>query len=675
MGINQARLEIARLSREIEGHNYNYYVLDNPVISDVEYDLLLASLARLEQDFPDCRLPDSPTARVGARVPSGSRESRHAQRMLSLDNTYSLPELKAWHERMHKALGREGVVCTVELKIDGVSCSLVYEKGVLVGAATRGDGETGEDVTHNVRAMRSIPLALRSRDGVEVPSLFEVRGEVYMDKKDFEAFNRSRQADGEDVFANPRNATSGALKLLDPAESARRKLRFLAHSFGRLDWGQTGSVPSLATHWGFLSSARALGFAVEQHSRCCASFVEVAAACEEFQALRQSLAFDVDGVVVKVDRFDDQKRLGETTRSPRWAVAFKFPAFQATTLVRGITVQVGRTGVLTPVADLEPVACAGVVVSRATLHNFDEIERLGVAPGDRVLIERAGDVIPKIVKVVAKGSSPALVRKVPSDCPACREEFICADEGMVAYRCINPECPKQLERRLVHFASRGALDIEGLGESVAAQLVGKKLVRSVADIFYIPREQWLGLEQFGDKKADNLLGAIAQSRTRGLSRLLFALGIPNIGQKAARLLASRFGSLNVLMGARVEDLMSVPEMGDVSSRALRRFFDQRESRDLIARLSGAGVVMTETLSIVEGRFSGKTFVFTGELVKYSRAEAGTLVQGLGAEVATAVTKNTTFLVAGAAAGAKLDKARRLGVKVLSEIEFEEMLHV
>ncbi len=665
----KAQQAIVRLSREIEGHNYNYYVLDNPVISDTEYDELLSRLARLEADFPAYRLANSPTGRIGAKVSSGARAVRHAVKMLSLDNTYSAEELRSWYERVRKGLGRQEFGCVAELKIDGVSCSLIYENGQLTGAATRGDGEEGEDVLHNIRAMRSVPLELRGSDGIQVPSLLEVRGEVYMDKKDFEGFNRVRKLAGDEVFANPRNAASGALKLLDPAESSRRKLRFFAHSFGRIEWSRP-----LEGHWDFLTTARALGFAVNPDSCCCREFDDVAAACVRFQALRPSLPFDVDGVVIKVDLFADQKALGETMKSPRWAVAFKFPAFQATTVIRDIVVQVGRTGVLTPVAELEPVACAGVMVSRATLHNFEEIDRLGVAKGDRVLIERAGDVIPKVVKVVERCLKRTVVRKVASDCPVCREDFICADEGMVAYRCMNPECPRQLERRIVHFASRGAMDIEGLGESVASQLVDKAIVHCVADIFTFSREQLLGLEFFGPKKADNLLKAVAASRSRGLSRLIFGLGIPNIGQKASELLARRFSSMSALMAASLEDLRSVPEMGIVSSGALVKFFGQEETRALIARLADAGVLMLERDIPVDGRLSGKTFVFTGELVKYTRSDSGALVKALGAEVGSAVTRHTSFVVAGAAAGSKIDKARSLGVKILNESEFEEIVN-
>ncbi len=661
--------DIRDLSQEIEEHNYKYYVLDNPVISDQEYDHLMARLLRLEEDFPEFRRDNSPTSRIGTKVSSGVNTVAHKVKMLSLDNTYSFEDLKAWHSRVVKALEGREAEYVVELKIDGVSCSLIYEEGEVKVALTRGDGESGEDVTHNVKAMRSVPLKLRSREGFEIPDLLEVRGEVYMRKVDFEKLNADRREKGEEVFANPRNAASGSLKLLDPVESSKRGLRFFAHSFGRIAGGVIGE-----THWDFLQSVRALGLAVNAYSHRCRSMEEVLMICEEFQRMRLSLPFDVDGAVVKVNSFRDQRILGETMKSPRWAVAYKFQAFQATTVVKAIVVQVGRTGVLTPVAELEPVACAGVMVSRATLHNFEEIARLGVSKGDRILIERAGDVIPKVIKVVEAAAVREVVRKVPGDCPACKEDFICSDEGMVAYRCMNPACPKQLERRIVHFSSRGAMDIEGLGESAVSQLVVKKQLCSLADIYFLTREHLLGLELFGEKKADKLLKAIDQSRSRGLARFVFGLGIPNIGEKASQILARRFASIDSLMKASAEQLMSVRDMGAVSVQAVVRYFSQKETRELIGRFHEAGVAMLESSLSTEGTLSGKLFVFTGELVKYSRPEAGDKVKALGGEIGSSVTKKTDFVVAGGLTGSKMDKALALGIKVLSEQEFEEMVN-
>ncbi len=653
-----------QLRDEITRHDHLYYVQDAPVVSDQEYDLLMKELAALEAEFPDIVTPDSPTQRVGAKVPSGTRTFAHAVRMLSLDNTYSSEELRAWFARVYKGLGREDVPMVVELKIDGIGAALVYEQAALTVGATRGDGITGEDVTHTLRTMRSVPLKLRAA----APETVEMRGEVYMDRADFDRLNARRHDAGEEPFVNPRNAAGGSLKLLDPAEAAGRHLKFFVHSFGRIQGGRT-----LRAHSDFLALARTWGFALEPHTRLCHSLDDVLKACAEFEELRSQLPYDVDGVVIKVDRFDDQRVLGETMKSPRWAVAYKFAAYQATTLVRDVAVQVGRSGVLTPVAELEPVFCGGVTIARATLHNFDEIERLGVCAGDRVLIERAGDVIPKVVKVVERGALRTAVRKVPTDCPACRDEFVVADEDGVAHRCINPACPKQLERRLVHFASRDAMDIEGLGEAAVAQLLAKGLVGDVAGVYRLTREDLLPLDLFGAKKADNLLAAIERSKVQPLSRLVFALGIPNIGIKASRLLARRFGTMDAIASAGEEALMAVDEMGTVSTAAVRNYFGKEVTHSLIKQLKCSGVNMSEPADAAQGRLAGKVFVFTGELVRHTRSEAGAMVKALGGDVGASVTQATDYVVAGDSAGSKLAKARKAGIKVLSEREFEELV--
>lgn len=659
--------EIRRLSEAIEEHNYRYYVLSQPIVSDEEYDLLLKELASLEARFPEYQFPDSPTQRVGAKVESPGTV-QHPLKMLSLDNTYSMGELDEWYARVVKGL--DGILpeLVVELKIDGVSGSLVYEEGQLVMGATRGDGLTGEDVTHNVRVMRSLPLKLRT--GSSLPKELEIRGEIYMGKADFARFNEERSLRGEDVFANPRNATSGSLKLLDPSSSKERGLKFFVHSFARID-----AERSFKSQWDFFKAAREWGFAVNPLTRLCHTMEEVFGACREFEAMRPGLPYDVDGVVIKVNGFKEQKRLGETMKSPRWAVAFKFQAMQATTLVRDIVVQVGRTGVLTPVAELEPVVCGGVTISRATLHNFDELARLGVAKNDRVLIERAGDVIPKIVKVVSFSEIRTAVSRVPSNCGMCREEFIVKDMDAVAHRCINPLCPKQLERRLLHFSSRKAMDIDGMGEAIVVQLIEKRLVHSVADIYTLKKEHFLTLDLVGDKKAENLLLGIEASKTRPLSSLLFGLGIPNIGEKAALMLARRFLNMETLSVACYNDLLTVTDIGEVSALAIEQFFQQKETREMIATLKDSGVNMQEVVSQdLSERFSGKIFVFTGELERYTREGAGMRVKGLGADVGASVTKKTDYLVAGASAGSKLKKAQELGVTVLSEQQFEEMFH-
>ncbi len=655
---------IIQLRDQIAGHDHHYYVMDAPVVSDQEYDALMKELAGLEADFPETVITDSPTQRVGAKVLSGARTFAHAVKMLSLDNTYSQDELRDWFGRVYKILGRRDIEFVVELKIDGVSAALVYENGLLTVGATRGDGEKGEDVTHNVRTMRSIPLKLRAA----APKNVEVRGEVYMDKPDFEKLNLRRREADEEVFVNPRNAAGGSLKLLDPVESAQRHLRFFVHSFGRMAGGR-----KLQTQSDFFDLARIWGFAVNGHTRVCRGEEDVLKTCAEFEAMHMTLPYDVDGVVIKVNRFDDQAILGETMKSPRWAVAFKFAAYQATTVVRDILVQVGRTGVLTPVAELEPVFCGGVTISRATLHNFDEIDRLNVHKGDRILIERAGDVIPKVVKVVEHGPACVPVKKLPTDCPACREEFLVADEDGVAHRCINPSCPRQLERRLIHFASRDAMDIEGMGESVVHQLLEKGIVHCVADVYALNKGSLLGLELFGEKKADNLLTAIANTKGRSLSRLIFGLGIPNIGAKASQLLARHFGDMDALMRASEEELKVVHEMGDVSAAAVVDYFTKDVTRALIGQLKAAGMNMVEPKTVVQGGLAGKVFVFTGELVRYTRSEAGGRVKALGGEVGAAVTKTTDYVVAGDSAGSKLEKARKSGVKIINEQQFEELI--
>lgn len=670
MDRNQAKKEIARLSQEIEGHNQKYYVLDAPTISDQEYDALMRRLLELEQSYPEFRSPDSPTQRIGAKVPSGIRTIRHSMKMLSLDNTYSRDELREWYDRVVKQSGVRELECVAELKIDGVSASLVYEGGVLKVGATRGDGEVGEDVTHNIRAMRMIPLSLTGAKEVRIPSVLEARGEVYLGRADFDRLNASRRTEGLEVFANPRNAASGSLKLLDPAESAKRNLRFFVHSCGRLEGAR-----QVKTHWDFLEMVRQLGLAVNPYNRRCRGFDEIMEACQELEALRPELNYEVDGVVIKVDKLSLQREVGETMKSPRWAVAYKFKAYQAETTVRDIVVQVGRTGVLTPVAELEPVPCGGVIISRATLHNFDEIDRLGVGQGDRVRLERAGDVIPKIVEVVEPAVERKSVRRLPTNCPSCREDYICRDVEGVLYRCINPDCPRQLERRILHFASRDAMDIEGMGKAVVTQLIGKGLVNSVADIYDIKKEDLLGLELFADKKAEALLEAISGSKGRPLSRLILGLGILNIGEKAASLLAKHFQTMEALSGADEKKLMSVPDIGEVSAEAVTRFFAQAVTEQLIRRLKKAGLQMEEPAgSSGPGKLAGQVFVFTGELSLLTRSEAAAAVKSLGGEVSSTVTRSTSRVVAGQAAGSKLEKARRLGIKIIDEKEFEEMVH-
>ncbi len=669
---DQIKAQMRQLSQEIEDHNRRYYELSDPLIPDKEYDDLMRRLVFLEAAYPDLRQPDSPTLRVGVKVPSGIKTVDHRPKMLSLENTYCEGELDEWHARLNKALPGQKLSWVVELKVDGVSASLTYQKGTLALGATRGDGLHGEDVTHNIRTMRSVPLRLKPDERGLLPEIIEIRGEVYMNKKDFAALNNQRKADGGLIFANPRNAASGSLKLLDAGLAAKRRLHFLAHSFGSMEGGEPPQ-----TQWDFLMKAQEMGFCVDSHKRLCRTFQEVKDFCREYQARRESIPYEVDGVVIKVNEISQQLQLGTTAKNPRWAVAYKFPASQAATVVKDIVVQVGRTGVLTPVAELDSVSCAGVTITRATLHNFEEVARLGIHVGARVLVERAGDVIPKVVKVLSPAVLDSPVFPAPEACPVCGGAVAKDRDDQVAIRCINPSCPKQLERRLIHFSSRGAMDIRGLGEAVVAQLIKQNLVRDIADIYFLTKKELLGLESFKDKKADNLLAAIQASRQQPLSRLVYGLGIHNIGEKAAFVLAQKACQMDALFTLSSEELAEIEEFGEVMSRSVYEFFRQPAARALIKKLKKAEVNMQEPVKIAPGSgpLAGKIFVFTGELPGLSRWEAAELVKRNGGEVAAAVSKRTDFVVAGEAAGSKLRKAGELNVAVLTFQQFKEMMHV
>lgn len=664
---SQAQKLIRSLAEKIEEHNYRYYVLSQPTVSDKEYDDLLGRLIELEEKFPEFRDVNSPTQRVGTKSASAENTVTHKVKMFSLDNTYSMEELKEWQERVEKGLRRRDVEYAAELKIDGVSAALTYENGEFVLGATRGDGVVGENVTHALRTVRSIPLKLKGRSK-DLPKLLEVRGEIYMDRKDFEAVNEERKKAGEVLFANPRNSTSGSIKLLDSRITAKRNLRCFIHSFGVLEGGK-----NYKTHWEFLKAAGNLGFSVNDRSRVCKTFEEVEKFCREFQDKRNTIPYEIDGVVIKVNDLGQQQKLGFTLKSPRWATAYKFPAQQATTQIKDIVVQVGRTGVLTPVAELEPVECGGVTISRSTLHNFEEIERLGVKVGDRVLVERAGDVIPKIVKVVEAAKGKAF--NIPAKCPECGGEIAKEKTEDVAYRCVNPLCPRQLERGLLHFASRGAMDIEGLGEAVVGQLLEKGLVKDFADIYKLRPKDFLQLELFKEKRAQNLIAAIVLSKKQTLSRLLFALGIVNIGEKAAATIAQKFGTMNNILKAGHGDFRAVHEIGGVMAQSLEDFFQQAATRKLIKRLQAAGVNMSEPQQkLVSDKFAGKKFIFTGEMAVYSRSQAGELVKKFGGDVVSSVSKKTDYVVVGENPGSKYDKARSLGLKIINEKEFQEMIN-
>ncbi|MFH1360087.1 MAG: NAD-dependent DNA ligase LigA [Candidatus Omnitrophota bacterium] len=669
MDTPQAKKEIERLSQEIEKHNYQYYVLDHPVIADREYDDLMKRLIHLEDQFPESRLSSSPTQRVGVKMDAAPHTIRHQAKLYSLDNTYSINELKDWQARVFKGLSGQNPEYVVELKMDGVSVALTYEDGELLIGATRGDGITGEDITHNVKTIRSIPLKLKGPKK-DIPKILDVRAEIYMDDKEFEALNKEQKKKGEPLFANPRNAASGSAKLLDSRITARRKLKCFVHSFGALEGGK-----EFKTQWEFLQKLKTYGFCVNPYNRFCKTFEDVIDYCREYQEKRNKLSYEVDGVVIKVNSIDQQRQLGATLKSPRWAVAYKFPAHQATTTIESIDIQVGRTGVLTPVANLAPVPCGGVTIARATLHNFDEIKRLNVHAGDRVLIERAGDVIPKIIKVVESKKTTIKPFVIPEKCPECGGKITKQKCEDVAYRCINPSCPKQLERSLIHFASRPAMDIEGLGESVVLQLLEKKCVNNLADIYFLNKKDLLSLDLFAEKKADNLLLAIERSKKQPLSRLLYGLGILNIGERAASIIAQKYKTIDALMKTKTSEFQDIHEIGPVMADSLYKFLDQASTKILIDKLKKTNVNMTEPENVLSSdRLAGQSFVFTGELQKYTRSQAGALVKKLGADVVSSVSRKTHFVVYGKHPGSKYTKAKKLGVPCLNEKEFEEMIH-
>ncbi len=664
--LSQAKKEIVKLRDEIRHHDYRYYILSEPEVSDKEYDTLMRRLKELEEKFPALIVLDSPTQRVSGGLQKGFKTVGHRQKMLSLDNTYSFEELKEWDARVLKGMGNEKIEYVVELKIDGISANLTYENGIFARGATRGDGETGEDVTLNLKTIRAIPLKLQSD---KPPGLIEVRGEVYLGLEDFKAINKEREKEGGLLFANPRNAASGSLKLLDSAVVAKRKLNFFAHSLGEIEGAD------FLTQWEFFQGIKKTGMRVNPESKLCKDIEQVIDFCSLWEKKRAKLNYQIDGIVIKVNSLEQQKKLGVTLKSPRWAVAYKYPAHQAATRLKNIIASVGRTGVITPIADLEPVECAGVTISRSTLHNFDEIERLDVRIGDKVIIERAGEVIPKVVKVIdSLRTGKEKKFQIPKNCPACGSGIIREKEEEVAYRCVNPSCPAQIEKGLSHFASRDCMDIESLGEKAVKQLVEKGLARDFADIYYLKKEQLLGLELFKDKKAENLLSAIEKSKHQPLARLIYALGIRHVGEKSAYSLAGEFKSLDALIQAKKEDLDNLYEVGPAISGSVIEFFRQEPIKKLIKKLHAAGVnTKEERAQIRQTELTDKTVVFTGELDSLARSEAERLARKAGANVSSSVSKATDFVVAGKTPGSKYDKARKLGVKIIEKNEFMEML--
>jgi DNA ligase (NAD+) len=658
--------EIAKLRDQIRYHEHRYYVLDDPEISDPEFDQLVKRLEALEAEHPALVTPDSPTQRVGGAPTEEFPKVPHSAPMMSLDNTYSVEELRDFDRRVRELAGRDRVAYVAELKLDGLSMALTYQDGALARGVTRGDGVTGEEVTANVRTIRSVPLKVDKLEVLGRAKSFEVRGEVIMARKAFEAANAQRETAGEPRFANPRNAAAGTMRQLDARIVARRKLDMFAYFL------MVNGRPALAEHWKSLQALARLGFKVNPHRKLCSTFDELLAFIQEWEGKREKLDYEIDGIVAKVNETALWDELGSTAKSPRWAIAFKYPARQATTVVQEIRAQVGRTGTLTPVADLEPVDVGGVTVSHATLHNMDEIERLGVCIGDRVLIQRAGEVIPQVVKVVqhADGGRPF---EMPTQCPVCGGEVHRA-EGEVAYRCVNTACPAQLKESILHFAGRRAMNIDGLGEALVDQLVDKKMVRDVADLYELSHAQLANLERMGDKSAQNLLDEIAGSKKSDLARVIFAIGIRFVGERTAQFLADHFGSLVKLQAASEEELCQVEEVGPRIAQSIVEFFGEKRNRHVIEKLAKARLQLEQKkVRKAQGKLAGKQFVLTGALPNMSRDEATRLIEEAGGRVTSSVSKKTDYVVVGAEPGSKLEKARSLGVNSIDEPGLRKLL--
>jgi len=669
-GINITQLRelgkrVEELKEIINHHNYRYYVLDAPEVSDAEYDELMRELIEIETAHPELVTPDSPTQRVGGEPSEAFAPVKHRTRMLSLANAFSFDELSAFFNRMSKDLETEQIELICELKVDGVALSLVYEHGMYISGATRGDGETGEDITANVKTIQSIPLRLFLE---APPDVLEVRGEAFLSKEQFRQINEERQELGQPLFANPRNAAAGSLRQLDPKIVAKRNLDIFVYALGHV------SGAEFTSHWEALRYLETAGLKVGQHSKKVSSIKEAYEYCEYWQERRHSLPFEIDGVVIKVNSYKLQERLGATSKAPRWAIAYKFPAEQKTTKLLGIELNVGRTGALTPTAILEPVVLAGSTVGRATLHNEDEIRRKDIRIGDTVVVQKAGDVIPEIVApILTKRTGNEQEFTMPTECPICGGDVV-RPPGEAVARCVNINCPAVIYEHIIHFASRSAMDIEGLGEAVARQLLDKGMIKDVADIYYLDKEQLLNIEHFADKAAVNLHSAIERSKERPLSRLIFALGIRHVGAHVAEVLADNFNSIDKLSGATFEELVAIKEIGPRIAESIVDFFEEEKNLSVIEKLNRAGVRMEQEMTTPSSRgLEGLSFVFTGSLALFKRNEAEGIVKSMGGKASSSVSKKTDYVVAGENPGSKYDKAKELGVKIITEDEFKRLI--
>jgi len=664
--------KIEALRENIRHHEYLYYVLDQPEISDAKFDKLMRQLKDLEAEHPELLIADSPTQRVGGKPREGFVKLAHSSPMLSLDNTYSEEELRAWERRVHELSGRKEIDYVCELKLDGMSLALIYEGGKLVRGITRGDGSVGEDVTLNVRTVRSVPLSI-PREKLRkagIPEDFEVRGELLMPTAAFKKVNEERERRGLATFANPRNFTAGTVRQLDANVTAERRMDFFPYIL--LEDGRT----YFDRHWKTLDALVAAGFKVNPNRRLLHTMEEVWAFIQEWEGKRESLAYEIDGIVVKVDRTGLQDELGFTGKAPRWAIAYKYAARAGITKLKGVRWQVGRTGKLTPVAELDPVSIGGTTVRNATLHNADEIERLGVKIGDWVQVERGGDVIPKIASVVDDKEHPR-PREVedialPETCPVCGTKVV-RTEGEVDYRCVNANCPAKLLGTILHFASRGVMNIDGMGDALVNQLTERGMVKNVADIYKLTKDDLLSLERMGDKSAQNILDEIENSKKLPLERVIYGLGIRMVGERTAQFLAEHFGSMEALESAGIEELQNVNEVGPRIAESIVEFFGIAANRKLAERLREAGLTLTGKKKERGTKLAGKTFVLTGTLTHFTRDEAKKMIEYAGGKVTGSVSKKTDYVVAGADAGSKLEKAKELGVSVIDEKEMEKLL--